>query len=103
MSDSEAVQRMHQLYSNQVTRKKEYKNWARRYKQMLRKRDKEIMDMIIEGKSLRQKIEQDHFSQEEMKQNLRNEINLIKDDLQAEVRKSQMELAYEKDKNFNRE
>ena len=55
---------------------------------MLRKRDKEIMDLIIEGKSLRTQLDHGHFQQDEMKQNLRGEINQIKDDLQAEVRKS---------------
>ena len=44
------MERAEQMYREAVAKKNKYKERARKYKAMLRKRDKEIMDLIIEAK-----------------------------------------------------
>mmetsp|Transcript_33113 Transcript_33113/g.24359 ORF Transcript_33113/g.24359 Transcript_33113/m.24359 type:complete len:100 (+) Transcript_33113:152-451(+) len=65
-----------------LDRKSKYKERARKYKQLLRKRDKEIMDLVIEGKDLRIRLDKSIRKQQELKARLKGEVVSLKDELQ---------------------
>jgi hypothetical protein len=56
------------------------------------------MNLIIEGKETRQNLEQNHKKHEDMKNKLRGELAMIKDDLHQQLRRQQIEHDYEKDR-----
>jgi len=45
------------MYKATASKKNRYKERARKYKQLLRKRDQEIMDLIVEAKEARLQLE----------------------------------------------
>ena len=51
------IERVEKLYKQTLLKKAKYKDRATKYKQLLRKRDKEIMDLIVEAKDTRQQLE----------------------------------------------
>jgi hypothetical protein len=63
-------------------KKQKYKERAKKYKQLLRKRDKEIMELVIQGKELKGDLDKERRRNQEMKETLKNEVSMIKDDLQ---------------------
>lgn len=50
---SDNRQEIESLYQAAITKKNKYKERFKRYKHLLRKRDQEIMDLVIESKELR--------------------------------------------------
>lgn len=47
------MDKVEHLYKITLAKKDKYKERAKKYKQILRKRDKEIMDLIVEAKDAR--------------------------------------------------
>lgn len=59
------------LYKEVLSKKHKYKDRAKKYKNLLRKRDKEIMDLVVESKDLRTKLDKDHSKHSKLKDKLK--------------------------------
>ena len=80
-----------------LEKRKRYKDKAKKYKVLLRKRDKEIMDLAIESKELKGQLERDHKKSHDMKSKMKQELALVKDEMHSMVKRTQMDYNYEKD------
>ena len=63
-------------------KRKKYKDKARKYKTILKKRDMEMMDLVVECKELKSTLEKESKKYQEVKNRLKNEIVIMKDDFE---------------------
>ena len=59
-NDVKSMDKIEHLYQQTLNKKNKYRERAKKYKQILRKRDKEIMDLIVEAKDARIGLEKEH-------------------------------------------
>jgi uncharacterized protein YeaO (DUF488 family) len=61
---------------------------AKKYRTLLRKRDKEVMDLVVESKELRTTVEKEHKKYSDFRSKHSLEINNLKDDLSSQIKRS---------------